>query len=150
MTDAADGAIVRAEYREALQRKDRYFNRTLLVGVAFILIVAGNLISGRRQPDPVSGFMALILWVVGAVRLVFHPRVRCPRCQGKVDSKVDHLCPECGAEGIDKGTWFRSPRCSACKMVFETRKGGRLWQVRYCSFCGVLLDETVAPPKSAG
>lgn len=64
----------------------------------------------------------------------------CPACHTKLDADFGAFCPECGSRSLQRGGWFRSPRCDACGKSMR-RGRGRHYKIRACTHCGVMLDE---------
>jgi|SRR5450756_2209395 len=64
----------------------------------------------------------------------------CPACNKNTDTRVRTFCPECGSGKISPGGFMRSIECLSCGEVLRQGKGGRRYNVRYCTHCGVFLD----------
>jgi hypothetical protein len=71
-------------------------------------------------------------------------RVKCPACHNRVLDRPVQYCPDCGSSQIEAGNfWGRLPKCNACgkKLFLSGRNRGKFFAIRYCTHCGVLLDE---------
>jgi len=82
-----------------------------------------------------SGFVGVYLVLYFTL---FKPR--CPACGKNADTCVRTFCPECGSRKISPGGFMRSIECLSCGEVLRRGKGGRGYRVRYCTHCGVFLD----------
>jgi hypothetical protein len=70
------------------------------------------------------------------------PKLSCPACRNLIDvNQPVPLCPQCGlGVGVKEG-WFSELSCSRCRArLIRARREGRLYRVRHCTHCGVLLD----------
>jgi hypothetical protein len=88
-------------------------------------------------------------WVGGACFIVlaivadtFTPKLSCPVCRKKTDSKLDRFCPECGHESISKPSGFWSwPKCGNCGKQLVHARGRPYWSICYCTHCSAHLDD---------
>ena len=133
---------VTAEFAPIAARM-RWHRRLLLAGVVSIaayFFVHDSLPHGLQSAANVFGILA---WFVafGALGLSFLVRPTCPRCHSALD-QLGTYCPECGVNGISKGSWLISANCKSCKrsLSFGGRSGQRSFRIRVCTHCGVLLD----------
>ena len=75
------------------------------------------------------------------------PSMVCPACQHGVD--LDHVanhCPHCGAAPVSHVGLYDTPFCKPCgRELTKEDEGdgddGRTYSIRYCTHCGLLLDE---------
>ena len=69
-----------------------------------------------------------------------YPPLKCPGCQNLLED-LDNFCPECGQPNIWKAS-NRKADCDQCGIRMRRgKRGGRSWTIKYCSFCGVSVDE---------
>ncbi|HEY1170084.1 MAG TPA: hypothetical protein VGH19_01835 [Verrucomicrobiae bacterium] len=71
---------------------------------------------------------------------LFTPKLICPGCEKQTDRGQGNFCPECGAETLGPGDWLRHPHCRTCDKTMRRGKN-RHYTIRYCTHCGLLLDE---------
>jgi len=119
-------------------RVKRYRRRLRIAHVAMILF-AGMLIGGLLAPKQLFHYFALgavSAWVIGVLTAPRMPT--CPACENLIDVCFGEHFPECGA-GLDKRPWL-GPLCPKCgKRLLWGRR--RNFKVRYCTHCGLELDE---------
>jgi hypothetical protein len=135
-----DVSLARAVFHESVQRQRRHLRRIVVLFVVFLSTVALGIAFGKSPWNPVIGAAAFLSWVGFMVLLFTAPALRCGKCDMKLDSAVDRLCPECGNTSVVKTGWWAAPSCSSCGKVFTSRRG-RGWAIRFCTYCGVHLDE---------
>lgn len=86
-----------------------------------------------------------IFWFLGFIGIYllgyqfFKPL--CPACSRNVDAGADRYCPECGSDRISPGGFWTSAKCIACGKILRLGRGRRFYKARYCTHCGVFLDE---------
>jgi predicted RNA-binding Zn-ribbon protein involved in translation (DUF1610 family) len=65
---------------------------------------------------------------------------KCPACNVVINAYGGSFCPECGSRSLQYGGRF--PRCSSCAKVLRTGiRNKRLYTIRACTTCGILLDD---------
>ncbi|MGE5191287.1 MAG: hypothetical protein ACM3U2_02215 [Deltaproteobacteria bacterium] len=131
-----------AEFKRRWKRRKRLAVPCL---VGFGVWAAGTLanlfVGGDRHGEYTLLLMLLFLAVI-AYLAIFLRFPRCPACTNEIDeypSEYWRFCPACGGTAIEAGTWLRAPQCPSCGTL---RKGkGRDYRVRFCTTCGVKLDD---------
>jgi predicted RNA-binding Zn-ribbon protein involved in translation (DUF1610 family) len=95
-------------------------------------------------------FPILSFWLVGGIFFCFLvgmfvslPQVvECPACQNMLETDIGSYCPECGARAIQRDISSGKRSCASCgKALRRGRRNSRLYTIRACTHCGVLLDE---------
>ncbi len=74
----------------------------------------------------------------------YHRRLRCPACNQRLFDRFGGFCPECGSRALgppDPCDLLSQHPCAACGRKFHWGKTATGFRLRYCSSCGVLLDE---------
>jgi predicted RNA-binding Zn-ribbon protein involved in translation (DUF1610 family) len=144
MTNDND-ARVRSLFQQRVFHRQRLFFRYLIPLIfSAVFAVIGSVVS---RSSPLSGLAAagaMTSWLIAMVILLARRRLRCSKCNRNVESQVARLCPECGAESIEKGKWYQTPHCRSCGATFVTGTIAGKWTIRYCTHCGVLLHEAGA------
>jgi len=136
---------VRSLFQQRVIHRQRLIFRFLIpMGFFGVFVIFGSVVSRPSLLNRVAGLGAMLSWLIAVVMLITGSRVRCSKCNRNVAAHVARLCPECGAESIEKRKWYQTPHCTSCGATFVTRKGSGKWTVRYCTHCGVLLDESGA------
>lgn len=136
---------VQLRFQEALQsRRRRLLRFVLAMGVFVVAGVIGGLVDRESAWNRVAAVVILVSWIFGVAVLIGR-RVRCPKCNAKVEGTVGRLCPECGAGGVEKVNWYQRPFCTSCGTRFSWgRRGGGNWIIKYCTHCGVRLHDAGA------
>jgi predicted RNA-binding Zn-ribbon protein involved in translation (DUF1610 family) len=116
--------------------------RFLAIGFCACLLAIGAF----RPPlgaTYVLGGVAALCWLAGAIVVFRQPALICPNCGENVDGQLQVHCPECGKDAIRfPDGWFQACRCTACGCALKKgRRGSRSWVIRWCTSCGVPLDE---------
>jgi hypothetical protein len=135
--------------REKLHRLRRYF--ALICVPAFLVFISdlAVLIYLKDLPDGIQHlmvyifvFVLLFIFACSTFFQFFLSRIQCTACHNRLDfcKHVDY-CPECGSNQLDAGNWFKFPRCNACGRKLASGRGGRCYKIRFCTHCGVFLDE---------
>jgi hypothetical protein len=84
------------------------------------------------------------------VHAMVTPKLPCPGCQQDLEvAKLGDYCPDCGAkETIEKKEVLtgaintKHPKCTSCGTKFTAgRSGKRIYRIRFCTHCGVFLDD---------
>jgi hypothetical protein len=94
---------------------------------------------------------AAVCFVSALVAGLSAPDLICPSCQNELEHDLGAYCPECGSRNLQAGgwerspdyTWFREPSCNACRRMLLRSKRltqRRLYKVRACTHCGLMLD----------
>ena len=103
-------------------------------------------LSGRTA----SWLFPWILIPAGTVMLAFlvtamlMPRPDCPGCSNRIDRSYGPYCPECGSRALESAGFLRmsmSAKCGACHKIFSTGRQGAGYMRRWCSHCGLKLDD---------
>lgn len=114
----------------------------MLIAVSVGALVLGSL----RTPALVRYAVAagLAAWGIWFTHLYFRARLQCPNCHHGLDLSIDEYCPACGSNaGVVSEGLQRKTYCRACNSCLEVdRMNGRLWTIRFCTFCGVLLSDS--------
>jgi len=115
------------------------FNNTFLI----LLVVCLPLFFFSRHtafyPLFIATFISIIaVMIVGSI--VF--QLRCPACKKPAEDTIRTFCPECGGKAIPGGLLYAGECASCGKKLRRTVKGRRLWKIKYCTHCGVLLTDT--------
>jgi hypothetical protein len=83
-----------------------------------------------------------LVWLAGICALAFvacilyGPILLCPACSQVLGGKkLASTCPECG------GRLVEDQRCSACGRTFSRAGKARGYTLRYCTNCGIKLDD---------
>jgi hypothetical protein len=145
-----------AEERERLRATfapiaaDRRLHR-LVCGVAFagfmILMLLAR-ISLKSNPLPwwkalpwwhSWGMISCFLLAIGAA--VLSPGATCPGCSNDAENSFGRYCPDCGRRQLEPGSFWSSPFCGACRKTMYRNRGRRRYKIRFCTHCGVPLDE---------
>ena len=89
--------------------------------------------------------LSLLLFFLVCIIFIFvipHSRLECPACRNSLISLPQHLtyCPECGSNQLGKLNWL-GRKCKACGKRLSHGKGGLSYKTRYCTHCGIFLDE---------
>ena len=137
---ADEVAGFREEYRPLAAE---YRRRSRVAG----LVVASSwmcIFLGMTLPWP----FALYFWADGicclAVCLFSRKRVpKCPACRRSPDAGLGGFCPDCGCRGLEPSPgWFSDgPKCRACGRCICRGRGGRMYKLRFCTHCGLGLDD---------
>ena len=120
------------EYRRKEKRRTKviiYFVVCCLLG-----IIVGN----------VDSYLLKVLWYLNflAIIILFAAswyKPLCPSCHSDVVAALGTYCPECGGTLQQVGA-LRGFECAGCGLR-PSRNRGRNYKVRWCSSCGVKLDE---------
>jgi transposase-like protein len=97
---------------------------------------------------------AAVAFVIGYLAFIAHammtPKLPCPACQQDLEvARLGDYCPDCGArETIPKKEVLTGamntehPKCTSCGTKFTAgRSGKRIYRIRFCTHCGVFLDD---------
>jgi ribosomal protein S27E len=80
--------------------------------------------------------------VLAVVADIFTPKLICPSCLKKADSRLEQFCPECGhATIIDAGRSWSWPRCGTCGKQLVFSRGRPFYSIRFCTHCAAHLDD---------
>ena len=93
-------------------------------------------------PDSVVKWVGIpgIALIATAMLLFFTlPALRCPECGNHTNNGFDKFCPACGKDQLAISA-LRATHCNACGRNMGSYKY-RNYPIRYCTHCGVLLDE---------
>lgn len=133
----------KAQFKEEFGPTAKRYRLCSNLMVGALLVWGFLLVISATEVLPFSmdwlGGLFLFLWlaIIGSW-LVFGQPV-CPACGRGVDRALRTICPECGGRLVP-GKIFRLPSCSSCAKSLGGGKS-RHYTVRYCTHCGILLDE---------
>lgn len=134
------------QFREAFQPLAKRYRRfNLIVGMGFVsgaicLVLAMNFKDTWFIWPLVGIFICSLLLVLCSVFVGCFRMPSCPACHNAIWETFGAYCPECGAKTLDHRTWPFSPRCLTCGQSMR-RGRRRLYKIRACTHCGVMLDE---------
>jgi hypothetical protein len=134
-----------AELRATFAPVAREYRRRMRVAKFVVAAALGCLLLGLVVPkllDPwaVAGFLSC--WVMLVSIAFLSPKLLCPACANKIDKGLGPFCPECGADALQRGGWFRAPRCSTRGRAMQVGRGNaRGYKIRACTHCGMWLDD---------
>ncbi len=126
------------DFRPAATRYRRHLRRFVQCAVlGAALVFAGLLLPEHVMPWVAGPGMALI----GVALVVFFtlPPLGCPACTRAADGALDCYCPACGSEQLKVNRLWGS-YCNGCGRRFGHYRY-RNYPIRYCTHCGVVLDE---------
>lgn len=126
------------DFRPAATRYRRRLRWSVHCGaLGAALVVIGLALPGHLMPW-VTAAGACLASVALSVYLTL-PALGCPACSKEADSGIDQFCPTCGSDQVKAhrmcGSW-----CNGCGRRFGAAHC-RSYPIRYCSHCGVVLDE---------
>jgi len=88
----------------------------------------------------VTGGVCFIISAI--VTDAFTPKLNCPVCRKKADSKLERFCPECGHATITEPKEFWSwPKCRTCGKQLIQAKGTTRYLICFCTHCSAHLDD---------
>jgi hypothetical protein len=130
-----------ARLRERFQNARARYNRKMLLGLIAMGIAAICSMIGMNLTLSISfAYSSFVVCGITALILVFLLHPNCPACHNAVEDSLGAFCPECGARALQRGGWFKFPKCSSCSR--EMRHGkSRGYTIRNCTHCGLKLDE---------
>jgi hypothetical protein len=118
----------------------------LLLGVLFLIFFI--LGSNKFLPEKYVGWVfipwgsLLLISIVAALVLGVKHDPACPACKRGVGRALKTFCPECGSNQFVLGSLSERSHCSSCKKSFISGgMGGRSYKIRFCTHCGILLDD---------
>lgn len=122
-----------------------------VTALLFIAFAAGGFALGAMPATQgvakVVLLLALPTFVVFLVSLFWSRRLKCPACRRRLIDRIGRFCPECGNRSLeepDPRDLLPAHPCTACSKKLHWGKGARI-QLRYCTHCGLLLDEQGVP-----
>ena len=135
-------ARFRDEFHPLAKKIRRHQAIGQIVGACFFVCFLLSLILKEKIPA------WLVLWTITGLILTmpvfvvlgFLSAPCCPACHNSIYRRFGPYCPQCGARALEKRTWFRSPRCSACGQAMRQGKNNQPYKIRACTSCGVKLD----------
>ncbi len=84
--------------------------------------------------------LTIISLTVALVLMISTSRLICPGCFNRIDEyNFGRYCPECGAQSLRPGAGFRT--CGSCSKYMDRGRWGRLYKIRACTHCGLMLNE---------
>lgn len=133
---ASEVANLQAQFKMACRR----YRRRATAGLAAMAASGGGGIA--LGVSTVHWEIAGALWFIGIVAFVLSVLrlPTCPACGREVDGCCGEYCPRCGAHAVALAGLLSQPICRACGLVIRFGKG-RGYPIRYCSVCGIMLDE---------
>jgi hypothetical protein len=126
------------DFRPAAARYRRHWRRFVqcaALGVA--LAIAGLCLPERMLPWVAGPGAALV--VLALILFFTLPSLGCPACMKNADGSPDRFCPACGSDQIRVNRLCGS-YCNGCGRRFGSARY-RNHPIRYCTHCGVVLDE---------
>ena len=135
----------RVAFRARVERQRKYGRPIVFIfGALWLTVLAEAVPSWAAWRIPRAVFLTLaVLVVLEAVTLVtliaITGPLRCGRCSCRLDSsRLDRYCPECGGPpGLRPASG-----CMSCGQILVRHfRSGRTWKIRFCTFCGVKLDD---------
>lgn len=123
----------KAQFR-SVARRCRLFSA---VAVASFIGLWLSIFLATRGPGTHSlGWLAGACAVIFLACVLYGPVLLCPACDTVLGSRtLASICPECGGRLGD------GQRCSACGRTFSRTGKARGYTLRYCTTCGVKLDD---------
>ena len=122
----------------------------LFFGPIIIVFIVLLITNPKIIPDRFLSWIAFGLLFLGvviplvSVLFVFIPLSRinkCPACHNRLDVYLlGDYCPECGSNQLEKKKWSL-PKCNACGKRLTHYKRRRRYKIRFCTHCGVFLEE---------
>lgn len=83
-------------------------------------------------------WLAWSILLIGVILQYFWHGLYCPGCRIVMDQGFGSFCPECGGKLLFE--FLKGTKCCDCGN--KLRRGrGRSYKIKYCSFCGVQVDE---------
>jgi hypothetical protein len=135
---------------EPIAKNYRRFSKMLMTGflsLGILFLIFFMLGSGKVLPEKYAGWF-LIFW--GSLLVIFiltafvlgvkHDPV-CPACKRGVDRALKTFCPECGSDHFILGGFFKKTHCNSCKKSFIGGGKSRSYKIRFCTHCGIPLDD---------
>ncbi len=150
----AERAIVQQQFAPLAARRRRLGR----IAIREIYVLVGCVIAsmfGFLGASALTGSTAswLFPWILapaGAcvaaliVTTLLMPRPKCPGCANPVEKGYGPYCPECGSRALERAGIFpasTTSRCGACRKTLSVGRGGKPYMIRFCTFCGLKLDE---------
>jgi hypothetical protein len=130
---------LRGVFRPLAERYRRYARTAYIVlAISFACILSGMGFPKTMFPWFAGGFF--ICWLTLLFLACLSPNLDCPACHNRLERGFGPFCPECGAQALRPGRWFRAPMCSSCGRAMRRGKS-RGYRIRACTHCGVMLDD---------
>ncbi len=110
---------------------------SLFVLFLFFFVLGENQVISQKDAQLIGPWFVALLAILIFTALILaikHDPI-CPACNNVVDRVLKAFCPECGASNLLSKT-----RCSSCGKRLSGGKG-RQYTIRFCTHCGVLLDD---------
>ena len=124
----------------APQRKHRA-RHCWLTAIPFAGMVLGSMCPSERHP---AGWaLAFVCFFVFMALLTTIPGLYCPGCAKDIGFKLGTYCPECGSRYTVLPDGQQGKRCQHCARPIHRAAGRgweRLYKIRFCTNCGLLLD----------
>ena len=103
-----------------------------------------SILLGLVLPWPFTMFF----WAYGICSFAFFMFARkrlphCPACRRSPDVGQGVFCSGCGSRALERshGCFSGGPECRACGKWMSRGRGGRNYKIRFCTHCGLGLDE---------
>ena len=123
----------KAQFR-SVARKYRIWGGVAVA--SFITIWLSLFLASRSPGAPALGWVAGIGAAIFLACILYGPVLLCPACGQMLGSKtLAASCPECGGQLRD------GEHCLACGRTFSKSGKGRGYSLRYCTNCGINLDD---------
>ena len=133
---AASFQVELAEY----QTKRRYMLLWLGLAIGSAVLAVQIQDSSLAWIPGVAVVPFLILFVRQMLRVI--DKLRCPGCGERQYQALGPFCPACGRKDVESPRkWFQVPQCRSCGTEVVYRKHGPRFRRRFCSMCGLKLDD---------
>ena len=120
-------------YRAKRKRAKQWINAFFLCVAA---MVVGSLVHNLLLFG-LSGIAGVLAWLCGHFN---SPKLLiCPACQQNLLGGFGKFCPECDGN-LGRVSFIDDTRCSSCAKKL-CLKGGRNFRMRYCTYCGLKLED---------
>ena len=137
-------------FEAAMCRRRQHGHLALIPFVVFFLALAAAMVMPKSSGWATAAIgVAFLMLPVGAAARLTVPRLRCPECKEPVLGRLGIVCPECGATGLERPKSRGPLHCKGCDAWLRFHKGAGLWNIAYCTFCGVRLHEPAVWIQSA-
>jgi len=140
-----DDEKVRAIFRDNVGRRRRHERWLFGAFAVFVVSVLAASLDRSWAWRPM-GWLPFLAWLVTAGLIVLAPPLMCGCCNKTLDKALARYCPECGADAIERPGPHKLAVCDHCASCHRTltrgRRRSRRWKIRFCTYCGALLDET--------
>ena len=141
-------AADRTQFRTAFAPVAATYRRNRRIGAYAVVAWVGSFLLPRILPEPASSWLTswlflplILLFVLGIVAAWRSRRLICPGCTQNLEVGLGPYCPECGSGELQPGSFLKPPHCPACDRSLKQKNHRRLYRIRACTHCGLMLDE---------